>query len=69
MILINFFFHSFINEGVIVAIDDNKRMFLRKHIATHPTKGINGEILFFIMHCLNELGGTGPHGNNGLEEK
>ena len=37
MILINHL-NTYINKGVIEAIDDNQRMLLRKHIPANPTK-------------------------------
>ncbi len=56
MILINYFN---INEGVIVAIDDNKRMFLQKHIATHPQKSKQRGNLFFYRAVFDRIGRHG----------
>ena len=48
MILINHL-NTYINKGVIEAIDDNQRMLLRKHIPANPTKGNHGGILIAIV--------------------
>ena len=67
MILINHL-NTYINKGVIEAIDDNQRMLLRKHIPANPTKGNHGGILIAIVQGLDKLGGPGPHGNDDLED-